>query len=251
MTGAPTYMTPGLVRWRRATDGPLLVLAIGSLPLLLLELSRNDLPLSDRRFLDIANVFVLVAFAVDYFMELRLASNRREYAKREWTSAVIVVTTAIAIAPGALSVFGVFRILRAAPALRGLIVVLRLLAIGGSAAREGRATLRRRAGTFALSLVGFVWLTSAVAFTLAENVGVDNPQADSFFDALWWSTSTITTVGYGDIYPITTTGRAVGMVTMVVGVAVFAVVTAKVAEFLVKGDSATSTDQVLDAASDD
>lgn len=251
MTGAPTYMTPGLVRWRRATDGPLLVLAIGSLPLLLLELSRNDLPLSDRRFLDIANVFVLVAFAVDYLVELRLASNRREYVRREWTSAVIVVTTAIAIAPGALSVFGVFRILRAAPALRGLIVVLRLLAIGGSAAREGRATLRRRAGTFALSLAGFVWLTSAVAFTLAENVGVDNPQADSFFDALWWSTSTITTVGYGDIYPITTTGRAVGMVTMIVGVAVFAVVTAKVAEFLVKGDSAASTDQVLDAASDD
>ena len=39
------YMTPRLERWRRATDGPLLVLAIGSLPLLLLELKRNDLAL--------------------------------------------------------------------------------------------------------------------------------------------------------------------------------------------------------------
>ena len=51
MTTTVTYMTPGLVRWRKATDGPLLVVEIGSLPLLLPELARNDLPLSDQRFL--------------------------------------------------------------------------------------------------------------------------------------------------------------------------------------------------------
>jgi voltage-gated potassium channel len=231
-----TYMTPRLAQWRRRTDGPLLIIAIGSLPLLLLELRRDDLPLSDRRFIDIANLVVLLAFAVDYFVELRLASNRRQYVRHEWTSLVIVVTQAIAIAPGALSVFGVVRVLRAAPAVRGALVVLRLVAIGGSAAREGRATLRRRAGSFALGLGGFVWLTAGATFTLAEGVGVDNQQADSFFDALWWSASTITTVGYGDVYPVTTTGRLIGMVTMVVGVAVFAVITAKVAEFLVKPD---------------
>jgi hypothetical protein len=88
--------------------------------LLLLELGRDDLPLSDRRFIDIANLVVLVAFAVDYFVEQRLASNRRNYVRHEWTSLVIVVTQAIAIAPGALSVFGVFRVLRAAPAMRGV-----------------------------------------------------------------------------------------------------------------------------------
>jgi Excalibur calcium-binding domain len=65
-----TYMTPGLERWRRRTDGPLLVVAIGSLPLLLLEFARNDLPLSDRRFLDVANVLVLAAFMADYIVEL-------------------------------------------------------------------------------------------------------------------------------------------------------------------------------------
>jgi voltage-gated potassium channel len=228
-------MTPGLERWRRATDGPLLVVAIGSLPLLLLEVARADLPLSDRRFLDIMNVLVLVAFAVDYIVELRLASNRRAFARFEWTSIVIVVTQALAIMPG-LSAFGALRVLRATPALRGALVVLRLLAVGGSVAREGRATLRRRAATFALTLAGFVWLTSAVAFTLAEQVGDGNDRADSFFDALWWSSATITTVGYGDVYPVTTAGRTVGMITMVVGVATFAVVTAKIAEFLVKSD---------------
>lgn len=55
----------------------------------------------------------------------------------------------------------------------------------------------------------------------------------SFFDAAWWSASTITTVGYGDLAPVTAAGRLVGVFTMVVGISAFAVVTAKIAEFLV------------------
>ena len=56
----------------------------------------------------------------------------------------------------------------------------------------------------------------------------------SFGDALWSSLATITTVGYGDIFPITPLGRFVGVFTMVVGISTFAVVTAKTAEFLVR-----------------
>ena len=59
---------------------------------------------------------------------------------------------------------------------------------------------------------------------------------NSFGDALWWSAATITTVGYGDIYPVTALGRVVGVFTMLVGISTFAVVTAKVAEFLVRAD---------------
>ena len=63
------YSTPGLVWWRRLTDAPLLILAVGSLPLLLLELARNDLTKADKTFLDVVNVIVLVAFAIDYIAE--------------------------------------------------------------------------------------------------------------------------------------------------------------------------------------
>ena len=93
--------------------------------------------------------------------------------------------------------------------------------------------LRRHAGSFALSAAGLTWVTSAVAFTLAEDVGRDG-RLHSFLDALWWSTETITTVGYGDVYPTTAAGRVVGGFTMLVGISTFAVVTAKVAEFLVR-----------------
>lgn len=220
-----------LLRWRRWTDGPLLAVAVGSFPLLLLELERDLLPYSDRLFLDVVNVFVLVVFAVDYVVELSLAEERRVHLRREWTSLLIVLAQAIAVLPG-LAGFGALRALRGARAGRAAVVLLRLLAVGGAAAREGRAILRRRAATFALSLAGLTWLTSAVGFTLAEDVG-EGGRVASFFDALWWSTATITTVGYGDIFPVTGAGRVIAGFTMLVGISTFAVVTAKVAEFLV------------------
>jgi voltage-gated potassium channel len=122
-------------------------------------------------------------------------------------------------------------------------VVARVFALGGIATREGRSLLRRHAATLALGLASFTWITSAVAFTLAEDVGVHG-RVHSFGDALWWSAATITTVGYGDISPITFVGRAVGVFTMVVGISTFAVITAKVAEFLVRADIVDSNEKV-------
>lgn len=232
MMDEANYLTDGLRRWRRRTDAPLTVLAIGSLPLLLLELERGELPQADRLFLDAVNVVVLVAFAVDYFVELRLASNRRRFARAEWTSLVIVLAQAVALLPG-LSGVGALRALRGARLLRVLAAVSRLLAIGGIASREGRSILRRNAGSFALGMAGLTWLSSAVGFTLAEDVG-DGQRLGSFFDGLWWATTTITTVGYGDVFPVTTAGRIIGGFTMLVGISTFAIVTAKVADFLVR-----------------
>lgn len=228
------YLTPGLVRWRKATDAPLLILAIASLPILLLEVGRSEMTHGDRLFLDAANVVVLVAFAVDYVVELSVARPRGQFVRHEWTSLLIVMAQALAVVPS-LSAFGVLRILRAGRAWRGIAVIARVASIGGAAAAEGRSILRRHAAAFALGVAGMTWLTAAVGFTLVEDVGTDG-RLHSFFDALWWSSTTITTVGYGDVYPVTAAGRMIGVVTMGVGISAFAVVTAKVAEFLVRGD---------------
>jgi len=229
------YLTGALSRWRRVTDGPLLALAIGSLPLLLLELKRSELAYADRIALDVINLVVLVAFAIDYAVELTLAQQRPLYVRQEWTSLLIVLSQAMALLP-CLAGIGALRALRATKALRFLVVLMRLISVGGVAAKDGRAILRRRAARLALSLAALTWLTSAVAFTLAEDVGA-NGRVHSFGDALWWSISTITTVGYGDIYPVTFAARLIGAFTMLVGISTFAVVTAKVAEFLVRADS--------------
>ncbi|MEJ7765665.1 MAG: potassium channel family protein [Acidimicrobiales bacterium] len=226
------YLTPGLERWRRHTDTPLLVLAVGSLPILLLELERNQLTRADRLFLDIVNIVVLVAFAVDYVVELRLARPTFSFVRSEWTSLLIVLAQGLALVPG-LGGVGALRVLRAGRVWRFIAVIARLGAIGGAVAADGKQMLRRHAAGLALGTAGLTWLSSAVGFTLVEDVGVDG-RLHSFFDALWWSSTTITTVGYGDVYPVTAAGRIIGVFTMVVGISTFAIVTAKVAEFLVR-----------------
>lgn len=147
-----------------------------------------------------------------------------------------VVAQALALAPG-LTGFGALRALRAGRVWRFVAVVARLAAVSGAVAADGKQMLRRHAAGFALGVAGLTWLTSAVGFTLAEDVGAGG-RLDSFFDALWWSSATITTVGYGDVYPVTAAGRIIGVFTMVVGISTFAVVTAKVAEVLVRSRDA-------------
>jgi voltage-gated potassium channel len=53
----------------------------------------------------------------------------------------------------------------------------------------------------------------------------------TFKDALWWAAGTVTTVGYGDMYPSTDAGRAVGLGLMLVGISLFGLLTARVAAF--------------------
>ena len=241
------YLTPALVAWRRWTDAPLLVLALGSLPLLVLEVARDRLASADRTFLTIVNYTILVAFAVDYVVELALATRRSVYVRKEWTSLLVVVAQAVTVAAPAFAPAGALRVLRTGRAWRIVAVIARLVAIGGAATRDGRRILRRHAAGFALAVAGFTWVSSAVDFTLAEDVGPKG-RLHSFFDALWWATTTITTVGYGDVYPTTGVGRLIGAFTMLVGISTFAVVTAKIAEFLVRGPA---DDADADAAVDD
>lgn len=225
-------MTPGLEAWRRRTDALFVAIALASLPILLLELKRAELPRSDRLIIDITSVLVLMAFAVDYLVEFSLAQNRPHYLRREWASLGLVLSQMLALFP-ALGVLGAARALRAGRALRVVATIVRAATVGGLLATDGRQLLRRHAAAIGLSVAGLTWLTSAVAFTLAEDVGADG-RVHSFLDALWWSSATITTVGYGDIYPVTGVGRVVGVFTMFVGISSFALVTAKVAEFLVR-----------------
>lgn len=215
------------------------MLAVGTLPLLVLEFRRDELTVADQRLLDIVNIIVLVAFGADYFVGLILTDDKRRYLRTEWINAVIVVTSILALIPS-LGGFGAVRALRAARAFRGLAALARVLALGGLAARHGRQLLRRRAARLAAGLAGITWISAAVAFTMAEDVGRGR-QHDSVVDAFWWSAATITTVGYGDVAPTTAVGRAAGVIAMVVGISTFAVVTARVAAFLVSDDDADET----------
>ena len=67
--------------------------------------------------------------------------------------------------------------------------------------------------------------TMAMAYILVSALVIYNVEPESFktfFDAIYWATVSLTTVGYGDIYPVTTIGRLVTMVSSVFGIAIIA-----------------------------
>ena len=226
------HLPPRLRHWRQRTSTRLLVIGIGTLPLLLLELVRDDLGYRDRVFLDVADVGVLALFLLDYLIELSLArGHRREFVRAEWAQALIVLAQIAALAP-MLAGAGAVRAVRGARALRGIAAILRALALGGavaptddehSAATPQASPWRSPASHgSARRWASRWWRTSGRR--------ASGPRSSMRCG----STCTITTVGYGDVYPVTSTGRLIGMFTMVVGVTTFAVVTARVAEFLVR-----------------
>lgn len=97
--------------------------------------------------------------------------------------------------------------------------------------REGRPLhLKAAGGATAVLLV--VMLTGSWAVVAAED-GARGATLTSYPKALWWSVETATTVGYGDFYPVTWWGRAVGTVVMVVGITTYGMVTAALATWFV------------------
>ena len=105
---------------------PLLCIAIGSLPLLLLEIVAHRLSDSDQTFLTAVNVTVFFAFAIDYVVELAVTYERKSYVRTQWASLLIVISQFLALLPA----LGFLGILRGARALRVIAALSRIVAIG-------------------------------------------------------------------------------------------------------------------------
>lgn len=89
------------------------------------------------------------------------------------------------------------------------------------------------------SLLSMCWIAAGYILISALIIFNVEPQSfDSFFDAVYWATVSLTTVGYGDIYPVTTIGRIVTMASSIFGIAIIAmpagIITAGILEELNK-----------------
>jgi voltage-gated potassium channel len=106
-------------------------------------------------------------------------------------------------------------------------------------ATKGSRRLFERLGRVAILAVGVLVLASLVAYHAEHPT---NPEFANVGDALWWGIVTLTTVGYGDIVPQTTTGRWAGVVIMLTGVAVLGTLAGSLASFFRIDDSGSSSD---------
>src|SRR4030088_3427423 len=99
--------------------------------------------------------------------------------------------------------------------------------------RGGGDTLRGRVIVY--TVFGAVVMIYAVSLAILDiERHVPGAHITSFGDALWWSITTVTTVGYGDLTPFTGGGRVVAVVLLIGGISLVGVVTATVASWMVQ-----------------
>lgn len=224
LAGVRWTRTEALDRFERATEVPLLLLALAMIPLLVVPLLVR-LPGGVESSLATADWFIWAAFAIEYVVRLSLTDRRWRFVRREWPDLLIIL----------LPFLRPLRIARSAPALR-LLHLARVVAVLGEAGQELRRLFVRHQLHYAV-VVGGLGVVGCAAAVLAFEEDRGGP-IDSFGDALWWAITTVTTVGYGDTFPVTPAGRGVAALLMVAGIALFSVLTANLAAFMLERGTA-------------
>jgi voltage-gated potassium channel len=210
-------------RWEKRAEVPLLLLAVAFLIAYAWPVLDPRLDPDLRTILELASWTVWAAFVIDFAARLVMSDDRRHYALSHWYDVALIVL----------------------PMLRPLRL-LRLLAFARVLNRSAAGSLVGRVSAYVAGTAIMALGLGALAVLDAEQ---DAPNANiaTFGDALWWSATTVTTVGYGDHFPVTTTGRLVAVVLMLVGIACIGAITAGVAAWLVaQVDADARTDVVED-----
>lgn len=196
-------------RWEQRSEWPLAVTALVFLVAFAWPILDPALATPVRLSCRVADYTAWAIFVIDYAVRLSIAERRVSYAGRHVFDLLII----------ALPVFRPLRLLR-------LIVFLRVLN------KQAAATLRGRVAFYVVSSTALVIFCAALAELDAER---HNPHSNigSFHDSIWWAVTTMSTVGYGDRYPVTTEGRLVAVGLMIAGIALLGVVTASIATWLI------------------
>lgn len=197
-------------RWEQRAEWPLTAAALVFLAAYALPIIRPQTP---EALVHLCGAVVLVTwalFGVDYVVRLALSEQRLAFVRSNVFDLAVLV----------LPMLRPLRLLR-------LVTLLSVLNRNGSRGLRGQVVLYVTGGT------GLLVLCGALAITEAER-GRPGATIDGAGDGLWWAVTTITTVGYGDRYPVTTTGRFVAAALMIGGIALLGVVTATLASWLVE-----------------
>lgn len=162
---------------------------------------------------------VCFIFFIDFMHRLFTAKSKIEYLRWGWIDLLSCIPMNFFLAG---RLFRVFQLLRVLRAIRSIKFV-----------SEYFLKDRIRSAFASATIFAFIALVLSAIGMLQFEKGHPNANIQTAEDALWWAYVTITTVGYGDLYPVTTEGRFIAALLMTVGVGLFGTFTAYVASLFV------------------
>jgi voltage-gated potassium channel len=195
----------------------------------LISISLETLPDLERKtylFLAMIESVIAVIFTIEYLLRIILTEKKTSY-----LFSFYGIIDLLAVLPFYLSGNVSFQTLRVLRFLR-LFRILKLTRYTDAISRICKAILIAKEELVLFSIVTSMLLyLSAVGIYHFEHAAQPE-NYKSLFDCLWWAVSTLTTVGYGDIYPVTTGGRLFTFVILMLGLGVVAVPTGVIASAL-------------------
>ena len=195
-------------------DIPMSILAILLGIIIAFQILANPSDSTDAT-LESVSWLIWAAFVLEYLVLFWLAPNRRQMVATHKLDLFLIVV----------------------PFLRPLRVLRAMRAFAGFAAglAMARRVMERRGMQWVIVAVLLI-LTAGASLTMIVERQDPEGTITTFGTAVWWAIVTSTTVGYGDVAPITPAGRAIAVVLMTVGVALLSLITAHVASLFVEQD---------------
>ncbi len=219
MSGPSPHDNSRTLSWKARLHWPMFFITLLTIPAFYLELAAPTPAIGNagRALYGI----VALAYAAHLIMMLALSHARTVYLRRNWVDVLVMLGVALSQVAGSLGTWsGVEWVLRMALAA---LVLLRLMGY-----LRGLFTLKGvipivfiGTATLMMSGAGFYWL---------------EPGIHSYADGLWLAFTTGATVGYGDVVPRTAAGKVFAVFVVLLGYAIFSLVTASIAAFFMDED---------------
>jgi voltage-gated potassium channel len=230
-----SIVTPATTGWRTVGRAILLRLevvvilaALLSVPLTIVEINGQN-----GTAFQVADWIIWSVFAVEYALALALAEDRRRFVLSAWLSLLVVVIS-FPLLP---ALFDLARLARIARLLR----LIRLVAFAARLVTAMKATTGRRGFVYVCAVFLLLVVMAGAIMSLVEPQTVKG----NMWDGMWWAVVTATTVGYGDISPVTPAGRLVAVALMFLGIGLTATLAASVAAYFVNQDSGSELAEVV------
>lgn len=207
----------------KATGYRLFILCVSVVSLLVIA-AMMLVPMDQEtyRLMSYIDLLACAVFLTDFFRQLYKAESRVRYLYTwGWVDLLASIPSVDAFRWGR-----AVRLVRVAQLIRGVRSGRNLVRILGH--------YRRRSAATVTGLLAFLSITIGSMAMLHFELGVEDSNIRTAEDAIWWSWVTITTVGYGDYTPVTTGGRIVAMVLMVIGVGLFSSMSGLIASWLLQ-----------------